>query len=583
MNKTEVKPQFYRRIIRFAKPYRWRIALSMVASMGIAATDGALAKLVQPFVDKLLIAGDQGMIQLVPLLVLGLAAGKGLSRYLQQYFIVTAGQLAIQDLRNETFSHLMSLSIRYHSKTPTGAIMSNVLNDIGVLQGFLSDILVTVLRESVTLVALVGIAFYTDWQMASIAFIVLPATAWPAAVIARRIKGYVRKSQGAIAVLTTALEQAFSGIKIIKSFNTENREVVAFKTKNLSFYNFMRKTIKYDALSAPVVELLTALGVAAVLWFGLNRVVRGEITQGELFSVVAAILLMYAPVKKLTRVNNAFQAAMGAAERVIETLELKPEIREAKHAISLERVRGEVAFREVTFSYDEGDHKPVVSDFSLEASPGEIIALVGPSGAGKTTVTGLLQRFYDPDAGEILLDGFNLKQLGMATLHQNVVLVDQEAFLFNDTILHNIAYGHREVSLERVRLAAQQAFAAEFIEQLPDGYETNIGDRGLRLSGGQRQRICIARAIYQDAPVLILDEATSALDTESESVVQRALTNLMAQRTTFVVAHRLSTIMHADKIVVMEDGRLVEQGKHSELLKTSGLYKRLYDMQFRDA
>lgn len=555
----------------------------MVASMGIAATDGALAKLVQPFVDKLLIAGDQGMIQLVPLLVLGLAAGKGLSRYLQQYFIVTAGQLAIQDLRNETFSHLMSLSIRYHSKTPTGAIMSNVLNDIGVLQGFLSDILVTVLRESVTLVALVGIAFYTDWQMASIAFIVLPATAWPAAVIARRIKGYVRKSQGAIAVLTTALEQAFSGIKIIKSFNTENREVVAFKTKNLSFYNFMRKTIKYDALSAPVVELLTALGVAAVLWFGLNRVVRGEITQGELFSVVAAILLMYAPVKKLTRVNNAFQAAMGAAERVIETLELKPEIREAKHAISLERVRGEVAFREVTFSYDEGDHKPVVSDFSLEASPGEIIALVGPSGAGKTTVTGLLQRFYDPDAGEILLDGFNLKQLGMATLHQNVVLVDQEAFLFNDTILHNIAYGHREVSLERVRLAAQQAFAAEFIEQLPDGYETNIGDRGLRLSGGQRQRICIARAIYQDAPVLILDEATSALDTESESVVQRALTNLMAQRTTFVVAHRLSTIMHADKIVVMEDGRLVEQGKHSELLKTSGLYKRLYDMQFRDA
>jgi len=583
MNRTEIRPQLYRRILRFAKPYRWRIVLSVVASMGIAATDGALAKLVQPFVDKLLIAGDKGMIQLVPLLVIGLAAGKGISRYLQQYFIVTAGQLAIQDLRNETFAHLMSLSIRYHSKTPTGTIMSNVLNDIGVLQGFLSEILVTVLRESVTLVALVGIAFYTDWQMASIAFIVLPATALPAAAIARRIKGYVRKSQGAIAVLTTALEQAFSGIKIIKSFNTENQEVGAFKIKNRSFYNFMRKTIKYDALSAPVVELLTALGVAAVLWFGLNRVVRGEITQGELFSVVAAILLMYAPVKKLTRVNNAFQAAMGAAERVVETLDLKPEIREARDAISIDHVSGEVAFRGVTFSYDEDDQKPVISDFSLEASPGEVIALVGPSGAGKTTVTGLLQRFYDPDAGEILLDGVNLKQLSMVTLHQNVVLVDQEAFLFNDTILHNIAYGHREVSPERVRLAAQQAFAADFIEQLPDGYETNIGDRGLRLSGGQRQRICIARAIYQDAPVLILDEATSALDTESEAVVQQALANLMTQRTTFVVAHRLSTIMHADKIVVMEGGRLVELGRHAELLKNSGLYKRLYDLQFRDA
>jgi ATP-binding cassette, subfamily B, bacterial MsbA len=583
MRNSNDKPQLYRRVVQFAWPYRGRIILSMIASMGIAATDGALAKLVQPFVDKLLIAGDRGMIQLVPLLVLGLAAVKGLSRYVQQYFVVTAGQLAIQDLRNVTFSHIMSLSMRYHSKTPTGAIMSNVLNDIGVLQGFLSDILVTVLRESVTLVALIAIAFYTDWKMATIAFVALPATALPAAAIARRIKGYVRKSQGAIAVLTMALEQAFSGVKIIKSFHTEQREAETFKAKNRSFYNFMRKTIKYDALSAPVVELLTSLGVAAVLWFGLIRVGRGEITQGELFSVVAAILLMYAPVKKLTRVNNAFQAAMGAAERVFQTLELEPEISDARDAIHIERLRGKIVFQDVSFAYGQDEQKPVISNFNLTVEAGEIVALVGPSGAGKTTITGLLQRFYDPDEGQILLDGVNLKQLSAESLHRNVALVDQEAFLFNDTIFHNICYGHLEPSPERVRKAAHMAFAADFIEQLPDQYQTNIGDRGLRLSGGQRQRICIARAIYQDAPVLVLDEATSALDTESEAVVQQALTNLMEQRTTLVIAHRLSTIMHADKIVVMDKGRLVEQGTHAELMGESGLYRRLHDMQFRDS
>lgn len=555
----------------------------MIASLGIAATDGALAKLVQPFVDEMLIAGNQAMIQLVPVLVIGLAAGKGLSRYVQQYFIVTAGQLAIQDIRNATFGHLMRLSIRYHGSTPTGAIMSNVLNDIGVLQSLLSEILVTILREIVTLIALIGVAFYTDWKMAAVAFIALPATALPAAAIARRIKGYVRKSQGAIAVLTTALEQSFSGIKIIKSYFTEQREIDAFQSTNRNYYNFVRKAIKYDALSAPVVEVLTALGVAGVLWMGLTRVANGEITQGELFSVVAAILLMYAPVKRLTRVNNQVQGAMGAAERVFATLDLECEIKEPKDAISLDQVQGDVAFQEVTFGYSQADMEPVINHFNLQVRKGEIIALVGPSGAGKTTLTNLLQRFYDPDQGEILLDGIDLRQLSLECLHRNIAMVDQEAFLFNDTIGNNIAYGHLDFSLEKVREAAKMAFADDFIEKLPDGYETNIGDRGLRLSGGQRQRICIARAIYQDAPVLILDEATSALDTESEAIVQKALVNLMRERTTFVVAHRLSTIMHADKIVVMENGRLVEQGTHAELLGKSGLYRRLHDMQFRDS
>lgn len=572
----------YRRALSFARPYRGRIALSMVASLGVAGTDGAMAKLVQPFVDKLLIAGDPTMVQLVPMLVIGLAGIKGISRYFQHFFIVTAGELAIQDLRNETFNHLMSMQIGYHSKTPTGTIMSNVLNDIGILNWILSEVLVTVLREGVTLVALIGVAFYTDWQMATIGFIALPVTALPATAIARRIKGYVRKSQSAIAILTTALEQAFSGMKVIKSFHTEKSETDAFRAKNRSYYGFRRKTIKYEAFTSPVVEILTAFGVAAILWFGLNRVMNGEMTQGELFSVVAAILLMYTPVKKLTRINNTFQGAMGAAERVFAILDLEPEISDHEQAITLDRVRGEVVLRDVSFRFEPTDEHYVIRNFSLAVNPGEIIALVGPSGAGKTTLTALLQRFYDPESGVITLDGVDLRQLSAECLHHNVAMVDQEAFLFNDTILNNIAYGHRKTSLERVKEAARQAYAADFIEELPEGYETNIGDRGVRLSGGQRQRICIARAIYQDAPVLILDEATSALDTESEAIVQKALVNLMSQRTTFVVAHRLSTIMHADKIVVMEQGRLVEQGSHSALLEKSGLYRRLHDMQFRD-
>ena len=575
------KSSLYRRVLAYARPYRKRIAVSMIASLVIAATDGAMVKMVQIFVDDLLVTPDRELVKLVPAVVICLALLKALGRYVQSYSIRTAGQLAIQDLRNDVFGHTMALSMRYHIKTSSGSMISAILNDIGLLAQMLSETLVNALKEGVTLIAMIGIAFYTDWKMALIAFTVLPVSAIPAQMLARKIKKFVYRSQGAISILTTALEQAFSGVKVIKAFGSEKKVCDDFHKKNWGFYLLWRRTVRYDALSAAIIEITTSIGVAAVLWYGLVRVANGELTAGELSSVLAAIVMMFAPVKRLTRVNNIFQSAMGAAERVFESMKLTPEITDRPDAVALDRANGDLHLDHVVFSYTSEQDELAINDVDLHVRSGEVVALVGPSGAGKTTLAGLLCRFYDPDSGTISLDGVDLRNLSADSLHRNITMVDQEAFLFNESIASNIGYG-REATIEEIRAAARQAYADEFIEKLPDGYDTNIGDRGLRISGGQRQRISIARAICQDAPVLILDEATSALDTESEAIVQEAMQNLMQGRTSIVIAHRLSTIMNADRIVVMENGAVSEIGTHDQLLAKGGLYRKLYDMQFKD-
>lgn len=549
----------------------------MFASMGVAASDGILAYLVKPFVDDLIIAGNLELAKLVPFLVVGLATFKGLSRYVQEYNIRTAGQHAIQDIRNETFGHVIRLSMRFYSSSSSGSLMSRILNDVNVMQAALADVLVILLRETLTMIALTGYAFYADWKMALMAFLVIPAAAWPAAALGKKIKKFSRRGQDAMGSLTSVLEQSFSGIKVIKAFATEDREEQKFTRVNSGFFNFIRKTFKYSAASSPVMEIMTSFGVAAVLWYGLDRVALGAMTKGELFSILAAILLMYTPLKRLTKVNNTIQKAIGAAERVFEVLDKQAEIVDMPKAFDLPRSQGHVKFENVKFAYDEDI---VLNDFSVQAGPGDVIALVGASGAGKSTLIGLLNRFYDPQQGSILIDGHDIRNITQKSLHASLALVDQETFLFNDTIANNIRYSQPNADLSVVENAAIKAYAADFIRQMPDGYETQIGDRGVRLSGGQRQRICIARAILRDAPILLLDEATSALDTESEAMVQQALGNLMQSRTTFVIAHRLSTIIHADKILVLDKGDIVESGNHQELLEYGGLYKRLCDAQF---
>ena len=576
---TGKQKNIYLRLVKYAAPYKWIIALSMFASLGVAGSDAVIAYLVKPFVDDLIIAGNLGLAKLVPFLVIGLAAIKGLSRYVQEYNIRVAGQGAIQDIRDQVFGHSIKLSMRFFVNNSSGTLMSRILNDVNVMQAALADVLVTILREALTLLALTGYALYADWKMAIMAFVVIPASVWPAAAIGKKIKKFSRRGQEAMGSVTSVLEQSFAGIKVIKAFATEEREEEKFIHKNQGFFKFIRKTFRYSAASSPVIELMTSFGVAAVLWYGLNRVALEEMSKGELFSILAAILLMYTPLKRLTRVNNVIQQALGAAERVFEILDTQTEVCDSAGAVTLPRSQGFVSFENVSFAYDD---EPVLDDFSVEVKPGEVIALVGPSGAGKTTFIGLLNRFYDPQKGRILIDGHNIREVTQQSLHANLALVDQETFLFNESIADNIRYGKNDADDHDVEVAARQAYADGFIRQLPEGYDTIIGDRGVRLSGGQRQRICIARAILRDAPILLLDEATSALDTESEAMVQQALGNLMLNRTTFIIAHRLSTIMHADRILVLDNGRIVESGSHFQLLDQDGLYKRLYDVQFRE-
>ncbi len=576
---NDTQKNLYIRLIHYAGPYKKLIALSMLASLGVAGTDAVTAYLVKPFVDQLIVAGNLTLARLVPLLVIVMATFKGVSRYVQEYNIRTAGQGALQDIRNRVFGHSIRLSMRFYTENSTGGLMSRILNDINVLQAAVSDVLVILLRESVTMVALTGYAFYTDWKLALMAFVAIPAAALPAAAIGKKIKKFSQRGQSAMGDVTAVLEQSVSGIKVIKAFATEDLEEKRFVSENAGFFRLMKKTFRYSAATAPVMEILTSLGVAAVLWYGLERVVADELTKGELFSILAAILLMYAPLKRLTKVNNRVQRALGAAERVFEILDTPAEVLDPPNAIELPCSRGQVDFENISFRYD---NELVLDDFSLTVKPGEIVAFVGSSGAGKSTIFSLLNRFYDPQAGRVLIDGHDIRSVTQSSLHQSIALVDQDSFLFNDTIINNLRYGSRQADLTAVKAAAQKAFADDFIRQLPEGYDTAIGDRGVRLSGGQRQRICIARAILKDAPILLLDEATSALDTESEAIVQKALSNLMRNRTTFVVAHRLSTIMHADSIVVMDSGRIVEQGSHEQLLANNGTYKRLYDAQFKD-
>jgi len=575
---TENAMNTFKRLLGYSRPYFWRIVIAVFGSLGVGGMDGALAYLVEPVMRKIFSGQNREIFILLPFGIIVLYAIRGLCRYTNDFFIRSAGQLAVQDVRNDLYEKNMKLGLGYFTRNETGILMSRVVSDVTIMQEGVASVITGLFRDGISAISLLGVIFYRDWRLALISFIVIPLTVLPATKIGKRIKGLARQGQEKMGDLASILQETYSGIKVIKAFGLESREVERFKRCNREFYFFTRKNIKYEGLSTPIMEFIISFGVAGVIYVGGSNVMQGRLSPSEFFSFITAMVLVFTPIKRLLASYNNVQRSLGAAERVFEVMDEKPEIVDGPDAGDLGKALGEMEFRDVHFKYDD-DY--VLQGVNLRAKRGEVIALVGPSGGGKTTLVSLITRFYDPTRGAVLMDGVDIRQRTLKSLLEQIALVDQETILFNDTIANNIRYGKSLASDEEVEAAARAAFAHDFILELPEGYQTNIGDRGVRLSGGQRQRLCIARAILKDAPILILDEATSALDTESEQMVQEALNNLMANRTTFVIAHRLSTITHADRIIVLEKGMVAEMGSHQALLDNDGLYSRLHGMQFK--
>jgi subfamily B ATP-binding cassette protein MsbA len=568
-----------KRTLTYFRPYWKLIAVSALCSSVVGGMDGAFAYLIEPVLKKIFSGQDAGIFFLVPLGIVVLFVIRGLARFTYDVTIKLAGQKAVQDLSNEIYASTVRQDMSFYNRRSTGELMSHATNDIGVMQQGIANVMVGLFRDILSLVSLLGVVFYRNWQLAIFTLVVIPLTAYPAQLIGKKIKNASGRSLNIMGGITIILQETFSGIKVIKAFGLESLSTERFRAANLNYFRQFCKYIKYESLAMPVSEAIISFGIAGVVYFGGSQVLSGRMTASEFFSFIAAMVMVFNPIKKLQGAYNALQRSAGAAERVFRLLDEKKGIADRPGAVTIERSAGVVEFRDVSFRYGT---EPILSRISLSATTNQMIALVGPSGGGKSTLVSLLPRFYDVNEGAIFIDGHDIRDISLDSLVRQIALVDQETTLFHENIANNIRYGKPDATLEEVMTAARAAFAHDFIMQLPEGYDTSIGDRGVRLSGGQRQRICIARALIKNAPILILDEATSALDTESEQMVQQALDNLMVNRTTFVIAHRLSTVLHADKIVVLEGGCIVESGSHDDLLNNSGLYNRLHSLQFSD-
>lgn len=564
------------RTLQYLKPYWGLLLFSAICSVIVGAMDGVFAYLVEPVLKRIFAGKDTDIFILVPFGIVALFIFRGICRFSYDTSIKLAGEKAIQDIRNDVYQSTIRKDMPFFNSQATGELMSRMTNDIGMMQQGMANVVCGLFRDLISFVSLLGVIFYRDWHLAIFCFLVLPATIYPAQLIGKKIKNAARRSLGVMGGIGVILQETFSGIKVIKAFSLEDTVIRRFRDANLTYLTQYKRFIKYESLSMPVSEIIMSFGIAAVVYLGGNEVLKGKMTPSELFSFITAMIMLFNPVKKLQGSYNVLQRSTGGAERVFGLMDAHSMVTDKEAALAIGRVAGRVEFKGVGFGYSD---EVVLSDINLSVDAGRMIALVGPSGGGKSTLAALIMRFYDVSQGAILLDGHDLRDISLASLNKQFALVDQETTLFNDTIANNIRYGKPEATDAEVSAAATAAFADDFIVQLPEGYNTNIGDRGTRLSGGQRQRICIARALLKDAPILILDEATSALDTESEKMVQQALDNLMQNRTTFVIAHRLSTIHHADTIVVLEKGRIIEIGSHADLVEGGGLYSRLSGMQ----
>ncbi|WP_120497776.1 ABC transporter ATP-binding protein [Kiloniella sp. EL199] len=557
-----------------------KIGFSLVAMAFVAGSTVMLAKQMEPIINDIFLKRQEELLLPIALGVVGIFFVKGAATYAQSMLMQHVGLEIIATIQEQLFKKLMRADLAYFHEESPGNLVSRFMNDANMLKGVVSNTLTSIGKDTLTAVGLIGMMFYQDWLLASIAFAAFPTAILPIAKTGRRIRKVSTNTQESMGLLTTRLDEAFQGIRHVKAYNMEDHETKRVSETILTVLRLNLKAARTSSILSPIMETLGGIAIAIVILYGGNEVIQGTKDPGSFFAFITALLLAYEPIKKLSKLNANMQTGLAAAHRVYSILDSEPSIKDASGAKELEITKGDVVFENVHFNYD--DNTPALEAINLTAKASKTVALVGASGAGKTSILNLIPRFYDITKGKITFDGQDVRDVSLSSLRQATALVSQEIQLFDDTVRANIAYGKPDASDEEIIEAAQNAHAHDFILSLPEGYDTQVGPRGSRLSGGQRQRIAIARAMVKNALVLLLDEATSALDTESERHVQTALNTLMKGRTTFVIAHRLSTVIDADMIYVMDKGRIIEEGTHSELLEKSGTYAKLYALQFAE-
>jgi len=567
-----------RRLWKYFRGQKFYIIMAMLCSGIVSATDGAAAYIVKDILDGIFINKDISMLKLIPLLMVGIYLIRFAGRIFQSYFIQYAGYHAVQKVREVLYEKLIYMPMRFYDNNDTGALMTRIINDVTNLQNAIPSAL-KIFRSGLSVFFLIAVVLYQDPVLGSSIFVAIPIMALIIDKTGRKVKKYSKKRQEKISELGKAIQESLTGISVVKSFAKEEKEEKKFFALNRVALTYRLKQVLVTSLSSPFMETLAGFGAALILFYGGLKVINGETTPGTFFSFLTAFGLMFDPFKKINNDNVAVQTALAAAERIFEIIDTDNEILEKDGVTDCDARGKDITFENVSFAYNKEDGD-VLRGINLTVKSGSTVALVGASGAGKSTIASIIPRFYDIKGGSVKIGETDIRDFKLQSLRRNIGIVSQDTFLFNTSIKENIAYGTGEEDMEKIRSAAESAFALQFIEELEDGFDTMAGQRGDRLSGGQKQRVTIARALLSNPPLLILDEATSALDTESERMVQQALTNLMKGRTSIVIAHRLSTILNADMIVVLDKGEIQATGTHAELMKKSDIYARLCELQF---